>query len=396
MSNRLLHHLQKRQTSLALVFASEFTFGLARANGTFGMAFGRLRKFALAREKLYVLTTDAAPELTIPCRVEHIALGKFSFPKKASLFVLTSTIFSMCSVFTLLRLRHRINAVVITPTFPVAPLLRYLIRLPIILCLPYYPGWHPSYGLLDLFKKMVYTACVKSAVNSANLVIVPSRILKQLVVQLGLKEERVLLATRFTMNYETFASWTSKGVLRRKLEINDARKILIYHGRIARLKGLDTLLEALALLPKNTFRLILIGRGPDEERLKQLAAHLGILESINFLGSMPNQDIPDYIGDADVYVFPSLTEGWPKSIIEPMLMSKPIVASRIPGVAELLEDEKNALLFEPSNPRDLAAKISRISMDEAFAKRLGRDAGLKATELYAKALSERASLDICL
>jgi glycosyltransferase involved in cell wall biosynthesis len=140
----------------------------------------------------------------------------------------------------------------------------------------------------------------------------------------------------------------------------------------------------------------LIGRGPDEERLKLLAATLEILGSVSFMGSIPNQVVCDYIGDADVYVFPSLTEGWPKSIIESMLMSKPIVASRIPGVTDLLEDEKSALLFEPSSPPDLAAQIIRISNDEAFAKRLGRDARLKAMELYAKAVDEKASLDICL
>jgi glycosyltransferase involved in cell wall biosynthesis len=142
--------------------------------------------------------------------------------------------------------------------------------------------------------------------------------------------------------------------------------------------------------------LILIGRGPDEERLKHLAATLEILESVRFVGSMPNQDVCDYIGDADVYVFPSLTEGWPKSIIESMLMSKPIVASRIPGVTDLLEDERSALLFEPSNPRDLAAQIIRISNDEALAKRLGEDARLNAMKLHANAVVEKASLDVCL
>lgn len=396
MSDQLLRCLKNRQTCLALVFASEFTFGLARANGTFDMAFRRLGKFALARDRLFVVTTDVTRETLVPGRSEHIAIGKFSFPKNPALFVLTSTMFSMCSVFALLPLRHRINAIVITPTFPAALLLRYLVRLPIILCLPYYPGWHPSYGVLDLFKKMTYTTCVKSAVDNASLVIVPSQTIKQFVLHLGLEEEKVLLTVRLTTNYETFASWKSNGVLKRKLHIDDDRKILIYHGRLARLKGLDTLLEAFALLPKNAFRLIIIGRGPDEGRLKQLAARLQILESISFLGSMRNQDLPDYIGDADVYVFPSLTEGWPKSIIESMLMSKPIVASRIPGVAELLEDEKNAILFEPSNPRDLAAKIRRISSDETFAKRLGRDANLKITALYAIAADQGSSLDVCL
>jgi glycosyltransferase involved in cell wall biosynthesis len=394
MSNQIAGLLEKHETCLALVFASDFTFGLAKANGTFDVAFRRLGKFALARRKLYVVTADTSREPLAPGQAEHIALGKFSFPKKPALFVLTSTIVSMWSVVTLLRLRHRIDAVVITPAFPVTRLLRSLVRLPIVLCLPYYPGWHPSYGLLDLLKKMAYTAFVKSALDNADLVIVPSPSLKHLVLRQGVGQERILLTTRFTTNFERFTSWKSTGVLGRKLKNN--QKVLIYHGRLVRLKGLDTLLKAFVLLPRDKFHLILIGRGADEERLKHLAASLGILGSVSFLGSIPNQKVSDYIGDADVYVFPSLTEGWPKSIIESMLMAKPIVASRIPGVTDLLEDGKSALLFEPSNARDLAAKIIKVSSDEALARRLGTNARLEATELHAKAINERTSIDVCL
>lgn len=394
MSNQLVDLLEKHETCLALVFSSDFTFGLARVYGTFDVAFRRLGKFALARRKLFVVTADASREALTPGQTEHIAVAKFSFPKKPALFVLTSTLFSMWSVVALLRLRPHINAVVITPGFPVAPLVRHLVKLPLVLCLPYYPGWHPSFGPLDFLKKMAYTAFVKSALSNADLVIVPSPSLKHLVLRQGVSRERILLTTRFTTNYERFTSWKSTGVLGREFKNN--RTVLIYHGRLVRLKGLDTLLKAFALLPKDKFHLILIGRGADEERLKHLAASLGILGSVSFLGSMPNQKVSDYIGDADVYVFPSLTEGWPKSIIESMLMSKPIVASRIPGVTDLIEDEKSGVLFEPSNASDLAAKIIKVSSDEAFAKRLGKNANLKATELYERATKQRASIDVCL
>jgi glycosyltransferase involved in cell wall biosynthesis len=161
------------------------------------------------------------------------------------------------------------------------------------------------------------------------------------------------------------------------------------------MKGLDTLLRAFLLLPQSRFHVVIIGRGPDEERLRQLAADLRISESVSFLGSVPNENLCDYLADADVYVFPSLTEGWPKSVFESMVMGKPIVASKIAGIAEVLEDGKSAILFEPSNPKDLAAKILKASDDKELASRLGENARSKAAKLYAQA-KDRTALDICL
>jgi glycosyltransferase involved in cell wall biosynthesis len=161
------------------------------------------------------------------------------------------------------------------------------------------------------------------------------------------------------------------------------------------MKGLDVLFHVLKLLPADQFHLVLVGRGPDELRLKDLARDLGVMRLVSFVGSVPNKEVCDYLGDADIYVYPSLTEGWPKSVLEAMIMAKPIVASRVHGVTDLLDDN-TALLCDPIDASDFASKILTFSNDRELARCLGENAKSKAAALYDKLKEQTIVSDVCL
>jgi glycosyltransferase involved in cell wall biosynthesis len=381
---RILHQLSEYDTSIAMIFGSDLTFEVAQLNGILPLLCARLKELSQRRKMIYVLTADAINfSDSLPDGIEHVPLGKWRAGNNPVLFVLTATLFSaLGGVLALIRLKNRIRVVVVSPLFPVTALVRRFTRLPVVLCLPYYPGWHPSFSIIDFFKKMLYIASATNAITSSDLVIAPTLTLKRVAIALGAKDEAIVLGNRFPVNKELLKPLNSSINLRNVFNIEAQCKVLLFHGRLVRLKGLDCLLRALAILKdRGKFHLLLLGRGPEEQRLRQLAVDLNVLGLVHFVGPVSNRVISGYLADADTYVFPSLSEGLPKSLLEAMLMAKPIVASRIAGVTEFLKHGENALLFEASKPDDLAEKILEITTNDELAKRLGSNARLRAIQL---------------
>ncbi len=120
-------------------------------------------------------------------------------------------------------------------------------------------------------------------------------------------------------------------------------------------KGQEVLLRAMPLLPDNV-QAALAGRGPLEEKLRKLARDLGVLERVRFLGYL--KEVSSIYDEAWLCVIPSLWEGFGMVAVEAMASGVPVVASRIPGLSEVVGEA--GLLFEAGNPSDLADKISAL------------------------------------
>ncbi len=133
-------------------------------------------------------------------------------------------------------------------------------------------------------------------------------------------------------------------------------------------KGQEVLLRAIPLLPADA-QVALAGRGPLEGRLRELARGLGILERVRFLGYV--EEISSVYRAARICVIPSSWEGFGMAAVEAMASGVPVVASRVPGLAEVVGEA--GLLFEAGNPADLAGKISALwSSPELWARQRGK------------------------
>jgi glycosyltransferase involved in cell wall biosynthesis len=139
-------------------------------------------------------------------------------------------------------------------------------------------------------------------------------------------------------------------------------------------KALDVLVDAVALLLQEfpDLRALVAGRGPEEGRLKQFIASKGLEENIVLLG--PRVDIPDILAALDVAVSCSDFEGSPLSIMEYMAASKPIVATAVGGVPDLIHDGAHGILVEHQNPDELAVAIARLLRDPELRARMGENA----------------------
>lgn len=160
------------------------------------------------------------------------------------------------------------------------------------------------------------------------------------------------------------------GALRSNLGIGSDRRIVLYTGRVNEEKGAGVLLDAAGYLPETHF--VLVGKVYQSK----YEDHARRLENVTLVGFVPPVRVADYIALADVVVAPSSPSlpyaayMSPLKVFEYMASGKPIVASDLPVLREVLVHEHNALLYPPSDPGALAASLTRVIADASLATRL--------------------------
>jgi glycosyltransferase involved in cell wall biosynthesis len=156
------------------------------------------------------------------------------------------------------------------------------------------------------------------------------------------------------------------------------RPIFLYVGRVSRLKGLDTLLEACAELVRRgraAFSLVIVGGGREHENYRELARALDLGTAIRWAGWVEYGELGAYYRACDVFVFPSFTDVWGMAAIEAMSFSKSILCSNRAGVSELVVEGENGFLFDPERPGMLADLMDRFIADPSLAQRMGGRSG---------------------
>jgi glycosyltransferase involved in cell wall biosynthesis len=172
---------------------------------------------------------------------------------------------------------------------------------------------------------------------------------------------------------------------------------LLNVAALAEKKGHVHLLGAVAELPGA--RLTIVGDGELRSELERSAAALGVADRVRFTGEQPKEEVARLMGEADLFVLPSLAENLPVVLIEAMASGLPSVATRVGGVAEML-DERTGVLVEPGDAGELAAGITQAlgrdfdpaAMAELAHERYGYDAiSRRWTELYEELRGRRGS-----
>lgn len=157
--------------------------------------------------------------------------------------------------------------------------------------------------------------------------------------------------------------------------------VVLHIGRHQRVKGVDVLLEAMALLPAEV-RLVQIGDGEERERLIDLATRLGLGDRVEFRQLSWDERAADLIAGFDLFVLPSRDEGLPVSIMEAMLAGVGIVATDIGAIREELDDGVTGVIVPPEDPAALAKAIADLLAEPARRERLGAAARKVALERF--------------
>jgi 1,2-diacylglycerol 3-alpha-glucosyltransferase len=180
--------------------------------------------------------------------------------------------------------------------------------------------------------------------------------------------------------------WKTEGTKTRKeFGFADNDVVFIYMGRIAPEKNLYFLLKAFAnLIPEeNSFRLMIIGEGPEESALKDFASKLNIADKVTFTGFIPYQNLAGYLMIGDIFVTASISEVHPLSVIESMCVGIPVIGIASPGIEDFIVDGETGLFAEPDLV-DYAAKMSILAANRELRKQMGSKAQVKSREFDIK------------
>ncbi len=132
---------------------------------------------------------------------------------------------------------------------------------------------------------------------------------------------------------------------------------LIVPRRLYQKNGVEYLVRAMPLIRRELdVEAILVGDGPERARLTALAQELGVSDHVRFLGARPNTELPGLLASADAAVIPSLLEATSVAALEAMSCQRPVAASRVGGLPEIV-DESVGTLFNPGDPPDLAGRV---------------------------------------
>ncbi len=158
--------------------------------------------------------------------------------------------------------------------------------------------------------------------------------------------------------------------------------VLLTVARLTKQKGHRFLIQALpgVLAEWPSLVCLFVGEGDCREALRNLAREKGVEQSCRFVGV--RNELVDWYAAADVVVLPSLSEGFPFVVLEALAMSRPVVATNVNGVPEIIHDGITGLLVPPQSPQALGAAIRTMLRDPCLAARLGKAGHKEVAALF--------------
>lgn len=255
-------------------------------------------------------------------------------------------------------------------------------------------AYHHGYTTTDL-KMRGYNQLNRWSLPSASQVITVCGAFANDLSRAGVRPDRISVCHNSVGPPVHVSPEDSKG-LRKQLGIAEGEQVLLSVGRLSLEKGHVDLVRAVAALGKTSPslrpKLVIVGDGPERERIQTTARANGLTEQLILTGH--TADVQRYYAIADILVLPSHSEGSPNVLLEAMSAGLPVVANAVGGVPEIAVSEENALLVAPNDTSGFAHAMSRLLTDRELAQKLGRAAARHVSERFSPATQSRTLLQI--
>ena len=202
----------------------------------------------------------------------------------------------------------------------------------------------------------------------------PSAYLRELAIAWGVAADRVSVLPN---PYPPLPELAPRDELKRSFGMNG--RTLAFAGRLTAQKALGIAFEALAAV--DDVALLIAGDGDERAPLERRAAELGLGERVRFLGPQPRERVVELFRAADATILSSSWENFPHTVVEALSAGTPVLATRVGGVAEVVQDGVNGLLVDAGDSAALAASIRRYFDDDVLRERL-RGAAADSVRAY--------------
>ncbi len=225
-------------------------------------------------------------------------------------------------------------------------------------------------GDMDEFQRFSGGAAVAAlrwartfALRRAARVVCPSSYLRRLALAWGLPPERLAVVPNPAPRLPPLPSRETA-----RAAVAADGPLLAFAGRLGRQKGLDTALAAVARV--DGVSLLVAGDGPERQALERRAAELGLHGRVQFLGPLPREQVLALFRAADGTLLSSTWENFPHSVVESLAVGTPVIATRVGGVPEVVEEGVNGLLAPAGDVDGLAAAVRRFFAEPELRRRL--------------------------
>jgi glycosyltransferase involved in cell wall biosynthesis len=167
------------------------------------------------------------------------------------------------------------------------------------------------------------------------------------------------------VDVERFHPEVESGPVRTLYGIGPGERVVLFVGGLDKahyFKGVEILLQALALRPDDGARLLIVGEGDRRQAYQKQAAELGLLERVRFCGRVSDKEMPSHYAACDVLVLPSTTmgEAFGVVLLEAMASGKPVIASNLPGVRTVVRDGVDGTLVRPGDAQELSIRLGQL------------------------------------
>lgn len=344
---------------------------------------------ALLRQgnEVYVIAFTTNPRLRECQEINGIQVYRISIPpiRLAGLMV--------CSFRAWLKLRALIKDKDISlihyhNLLPCALVARFIVNIPKV-------QTEHSSGFLMAVDKGEYKRLYHWLFSQSDYVISPSQELVDNVIKYGVTHDK----TSFIPNgvdIDAFHPQVSGKGIREKYGIKPNENIILCPRRLEPKNGVEYLIRAIPYIIKQNEkpRFLIVGDGPEMERLNQEVVRLQIADRVAFTGRIPNSEMPKYYAIADIVVLPSLIEATSIAGLEAMATGKPLVGTRVGGIPRIIADGKTGILVPPRNPEELAHAITSLLSDKGKRTAMGLKARKRAESEFSWQIIARKIQDI--
>jgi glycosyltransferase involved in cell wall biosynthesis len=222
------------------------------------------------------------------------------------------------------------------------------------------------------------------AAHSTALVAVSPQVRDDLVaLRVAPRERFVVIRLGIELEERVAPEEDGRAESRRYLGIADERFVVGWIGRMTGVKRTDDVLAAFKRLRDDGIDavLCLVGDGPDRTHLEQRAHELGVVRDTLFLGYQ--EDVAQFYAAFDALVLPSGNEGTPVSAIEALAAGRPVVATRVGGVPDVVREGEDGFLVEAGATEELAQRLAQLARDPGLRKRMGEQGRARVLPRYA-------------
>lgn len=247
------------------------------------------------------------------------------------------------------------------------------------------PHMSTCHGFIQNDTKLkLYNWLDASLLKYSNKIISVADGIKDRLMISGVKEDNIVTIK----NAVTFPKLTVEEIkqkrisVRQRYNINREEVFIGYIGRLSEEKGIRYLLKAGSILRRQalSIKIVLIGEGPERERLEELSCKEGLTQQVIFAGFQ--KDAVSLLPALDIFVLPSLTEGTPMAILEAMSYGLPIVASRVGDLPKIISHEEDGILIDPGDSQGIGEGILQIVKDKDLKNNISVNAKRKIVTDY--------------